>query len=171
MATADIAAGAPGTVLSTDEAASFLFMEARLLDERRFEEWRDLFTDDGYYWVPARPDQPNPLDEVSIFYDDKELMENRIQRLRHPRIHAQIPHTRTAHLVTNVVRENDVPSDADALVSSKVLVVAYRQEQQDVYAGDCLHALRQEEGQLRIAWKKVVLINCDALMKSLFIPF
>ena len=47
-----------------------------MLDERRFEEWRDLFADDGYYWVPARPDQPNPLDEVSIFYDDKDLMEN-----------------------------------------------------------------------------------------------
>ena len=171
MATAETLQSGPSTALSAEDAANFLFMEARLLDERRFEEWRDLFADDGYYWVPARPDQPNPLDEVSIFYDDKDLMETRIQRLRHPRIHAQIPHTRTAHLVTNIVRENEVPSDADALISSKVLVVTYRQDQQDVYAGDCLHALRREDEGWRIAWKKVVLINCDALMKSLFIPF
>ena len=171
MATAGTAPSEPSGVLPVEDAANFLFMEARLLDERRFEEWRDLFTDDGYYWVPARPDQLNPLDEVSIFYDDKELMETRIQRLRHPRIHAQIPHTRTAHLVTNVVRESEVPPEVDVLLSSKILVVTYRQDQQDVYAGDCLHALRQEDDQWRIAWKKVMLINCDALLKSLFIPF
>ncbi len=159
------------TPLSSEAAADFLFMEARLLDERRFEEWRELFTDDGYYWVPARPDQPNPLDEVSIFYDDKDLMETRIKRLRHPRVHAQIPHTRTAHLVTNVLLEPDVPPEAEALVSSKLLVATYRQDQQDVYAGDCRHALRREGGLWRIVWKKVVLINCDAMLKSLFIPF
>ncbi|MBH64057.1 MAG: aromatic-ring-hydroxylating dioxygenase subunit beta [Alphaproteobacteria bacterium] len=161
----------PAPPLSTEEAASFLFQEARLLDERQFEAWRDLFTEDGYYWVPARPDQPNPLDEVSIFYDDKELMETRIQRLRHPRIHAQIPHTRTAHLVTNVMLEHEVPPEADVLVYSKIMVVTYRQNQQDVYAGDCHHALRWEESRWRIAWKKVALINSDAMLKSLFVPF
>lgn len=171
MADARIARHEQGRVISTEEAASFLYMEARLLDERRFEAWRDLFTDDGYYWVPARPDQPNPHDEVSIFYDDKELMETRFQRLRHPRIHAQIPHTRTAHLVTNIVVEGDVPGEADTLVSSKILVATYRQEEQDTYAGDCLHALRWEGDVWRIAWKKVMLINCDAMLKSLFIPF
>ena len=39
----------------------FLLHEARLLDQRRFEEWMELFTEDGYYWAPARPDQPAPL--------------------------------------------------------------------------------------------------------------
>ena len=111
MAVAESIRDRASTPLSSEAAADFLFMEARLLDERRFEEWWELFTDDGYYWVPARPDQPNPLDEVSIFYDDKDLMETRIKRLRHPRVHAQIPHTRTAHLVTNVLLEPDVPPE------------------------------------------------------------
>ena len=38
-----------------DEVERFLYREARLLDERRFEEWMNLFAEDGYYWVPAAP--------------------------------------------------------------------------------------------------------------------
>jgi len=51
----------------------FLFEEVRLLDDREFEAWSDLFTDDGIYWVPAVPGQKNPQDHVSLFYDDKEM--------------------------------------------------------------------------------------------------
>ena len=65
---------------------AFLVQEAELLDDRRFEEWEGLFDEDGYYWVPARPDDENPYDELSIFFDDKPLMRTRIARLRHPRI-------------------------------------------------------------------------------------
>ena len=73
---------------------AFLIHEARLLDERRFEEWMDLFSADGYYWAPARPDQADPWGEVSLIFDDREIMKNRIQRLRHPKVYAQLPHSR-----------------------------------------------------------------------------
>ena len=53
------------------EIEEFLYREARLLDERRFEEWMNLFAEDGYYWVPAAPDQKDPYDGVSIFFDDR----------------------------------------------------------------------------------------------------
>ena len=73
--------------LSDREAIErFLIHEAMLLDDRRFEEWRDLFVDEGTYWVPLRPDQPSPETEASLFYDDKRLMQTRIERLRHPQI-------------------------------------------------------------------------------------
>ena len=81
----------------------FLLHEARLLDQRRFEEWMELFTEDGYYWAPARPDQENPDDEVSLFYDDRENMKSRIQRLRHGAVFSQIPPSRTCHSVSNVI--------------------------------------------------------------------
>ncbi len=73
----------------------FLIREVRLLDERHFEEWRDLFDEDGYYWVPLRPDQSDPASEASLFYDDRQMMRTRFERLRHPRIHAQTPPHRT----------------------------------------------------------------------------
>ena len=44
----------------------FLFYEARLLDQGRLEEWGQLFTDDGIYWVPATVDQPDPIPHVSL---------------------------------------------------------------------------------------------------------
>src|SRR5215471_19972778 len=81
----------------------FLIHEARLLDERRFREWMALFAEDGTYWVPAVPDQESPFNQASLFYDDRELMKTRIERLEHPRIHVQTPPSRTAHLIGNVL--------------------------------------------------------------------
>ena len=90
-----------------DRAAfeAFLYTEARLLDARRFRDWMALFAEDGTYWVPAMPDQKSPFDHVSLFYDDRDLMKTRIDRLEHPRIHIQTPPSRTAHLVGNVIIE------------------------------------------------------------------
>ena len=94
----------------------FILREARLLDERRFREWMDLFADDGTYWVPAVPDQQSPFDQASLFYDDRELMQTRIERLAHPRIHVQTPPSRTAHLVGNAVVDMSDEANGEYLV-------------------------------------------------------
>ena len=91
---------------------AFLFREVRLLDERRFEEWRELFADDGIYWAPSRPEQTDRDHEVSLFNDDVPMIEARIRRLRHPRIHAEMPHTRTVHALSNI--EHLPPNSANA---------------------------------------------------------
>src|SRR5262245_11860815 len=56
----------------------FLIRETRLLDERRFREWMELFTEDGIYWVPATPGQESPVNSASLFYDDRGLMKTRV---------------------------------------------------------------------------------------------
>ncbi len=53
------------------EAEAFLVAEARLLDSGRFEEWLALFAEDGFYWIPAAPGQSDPLNHLSILYEDK----------------------------------------------------------------------------------------------------
>ena len=89
----------------------FLIHEAQLLDERRFRDWMALFAEDGTYWVPAVPNQESPFNQASLFYDDRELMKTRVDRLEHPRIHVQTPPSRTAHLVGNmVVEQADEPA-------------------------------------------------------------
>ena len=77
-------AGRPAAEGTVDIRAveAFLIWEARLLDERRFEEWRDLFKEEGYYWAPARHGQTDPWSEASLLFDDREIMANRIRRLR-----------------------------------------------------------------------------------------
>src|SRR6202023_4196295 len=98
----------------------FIIHEARLLDARRFRDWMALFADDGTYWVPSVPDQANPFDQASLFYDDRDLMKTRVDRLEHPRIHVQTPPSRTAHLVGNAIVEQADEAKGEYCVGSRV---------------------------------------------------
>ena len=143
---------------------------AELLDERRFREWMGLFAEDGTYWVPAVPDQASPFDQASLFYDDRELMKTRVERLEHPRIHVQTPPSRTAHLVGNIRLEQANESTNEFVVGSTVVMVEYRDEHQRVFAGRQHHRLRREGEGLRIVQKRVDLINCDAAFEAMAVP-
>jgi benzoate/toluate 1,2-dioxygenase beta subunit len=145
------------------EAEAFLVREARLLDEGRFDEWLALFTDDGWYWVPSQPDQADPFNTVSLIYDDRRLLETRVRRLSNPHLHAQQPRSSTSRIVANVTIESD-------LVRSKLLVIEYRQGAQRTFAGTCRHKLVLVSERLRIAWKRVDLVNCDDAIDGLVIP-
>ena len=148
----------------------FLIDEARLLDERRFRDWMALFDDDGTYWVPAVPDQKSPFDQASLFYDDRDLMKTRIDRLEHPRIHVQTPPSRTAHLVGNVVIEKEDGAKGELVVGSTVIMVEYRDDQQRTFAGRQLHRLRRHGDSFRIVQKRVDLINCDGAFEAMAVP-
>jgi 3-phenylpropionate/cinnamic acid dioxygenase small subunit len=160
------------TVMSTDRAQleEFLVHEARLLDERRFREWMGLFADDGSYWVPAVPNQESPFDQASLFYDDRDLMKTRIERLEHPRIHVQTPPSRTAHLVGNAHIEEADEGKGEYVIGSTVIMVEYRDEQQRIFAGRQHHRLRREGGAWRIVQKRVDIINCDSAFEAIAVP-
>jgi len=151
------------------ELEAFLIHEALLLDQRRFGEWMALFAEDGTYWVPALPGQQSPHDQASLFYDDRELMRTRIERLEHPRIHVQTPPSRTAHLVGSVVIEK-ADAAGECVVGSTVIMVEYRDEQQRLFAGRQHHRLRREGTSWRIVQKRVDLINCDSAFEAMAVP-
>ena len=151
------------------ELEAFLVHEALLLDHRRFREWTMLFAEDGTYWVPAVPGQQSPLDQASLFYDDRELMRTRVERLEHPRIHVQTPPSRTAHLVGSVVIEK-ADAAGECVVGSTVIMVEYRDEQQRLFAGRQHHRLRREGTSWRIVQKRVDLINCDSAFEAMAVP-
>jgi len=152
------------------EIECFLMHEARLLDERRFDDWMELFTEDGVYWVPARPGQENPNDESSLFYDDRRLMTTRIARLNRPGMHSQNPPSRCCHLVSNVLVEQADGDGAEILVTSNAIMVEYRQDDQRLFAGKNTHRLVRVDREFRIREKKVELINCDAAFAGLAVP-
>ncbi len=148
----------------------FLINEVRLLDERRFREWMDLFTDDGSYWVPAVPNQESPFNQASLFYDDRQLMKTRIERLEHPLIHVQTPPSQTVHLVSNVNVEEHDQAKNEVLVHSNVIMVEYRLDNQRVFAGRQTHRLRREGDAWRIVQKRVDLANCQAAFEAIAVP-
>jgi 3-phenylpropionate/cinnamic acid dioxygenase small subunit len=155
-----------------DRAAfeQFLIHEAALLDGRRFRDWMALFADDGTYWVPAVPDQDSPLNQASLFYDDRDLMKTRVERLEHPRIHVQTPPSRTAHLIGNIVIEHADAANGEFTVGSTVIMVEYRDDAQRVFAGRQSHKLRREGESFRIVQKRVDLINCDGAFEAMAVP-
>jgi 3-phenylpropionate/cinnamic acid dioxygenase small subunit len=148
----------------------FLIAEARLLDERRFREWMELFTEDGTYWVPAVPGQTSPFDQASLFFDDRDLMRTRVERLEHSRIHVQTPPSRTAHLVGNVLIEQADEAKGEYVVGSTVIMVEYRDDAQRIFAGRQHHRLRRDGSGFRIVQKRVALINCDSAFEAIAVP-
>ena len=151
--------------------AAFLYREARLLDERRFEEWQALFATDGVYWVPARAEQADPLHEVSIFYDDPVMMAARIRRLRHPRMHAEIPASRAVRSVTNIEL---APAGPDGLVEARsvLLMTEFRQGRQTAYHGRVSWRLVPlAEADFRIRLKRVDLVNAEGMHQGITVPF
>ena len=151
--------------------AAFLYREARLLDERRFEEWRDLFAEDGVYWVPVRAEQDDPLHEVSIFYDDRAMMAARLRRLNHPRMHAEIPPSRAVRSVGNI--EVAAP-DAEGVVEARSILqmTEFRDGRQTAYHGRVTWHLRPAgEGAFRIRLKRVDLVNAEGMHHGMTVPF
>src|ERR1700688_1562451 len=148
----------------------FIIHEARLLDARKFRDWMGLFAEDGTYWVPAVPEQQSPFDQASLFYDDRDLMKTRVERLEHPRLHVQTPPSRTAPPVGNVVVEATDTAKGEYVVGSTLIMVEYRDDAQRVIAGRQQHRLRRHGETFRIVQKRVDLINCDGAFEAMAVP-
>ena len=156
--------------LDVARCEQFLMHETRLLDEARFDEWLALFTEDAWYWIPIEPEQKSPFDTVSLIYDDRRLLETRVRRLASPRIYSQEPRSRTSRIIGNVSLEEAPPDRSACTVRSKFMVLENRRDSQRLFGGTALHRLVQLDGSLRIAWKRVDLLNCDAPLDGILVP-
>lgn len=150
---------------------AFLFHEARLLDEGRFEDWLALFTETAWYWVPLSPDQESPHDMVSIIYDDRQLLETRVRRLCSPNIHAQSPPSRTSRIVGNVAVERTAAGEDGPEVTSRFQMVEFRHDRQRLFAGAMRHGLTHRGDGFRIRWKRVDLVNSEGMLDGITVPF
>jgi 3-phenylpropionate/cinnamic acid dioxygenase small subunit len=167
---ANLAAGAAaGAVADPREIEAFLVHEAALLDDGRYDDWLALFTADAWYWVPSQIDQRDPFDTISLMYDDRRLLETRVRRLMQGLLHAQTPRSAASRQVTNIVILERPPGAA--VVRSKFVMVEYRRNAQRVFAGTYIHRLVRAEGALKIASKRVNLVNCEAELEGLVVPF
>ena len=142
------------------EVEVLLFRQAALLDAKRWQEWAELFTDDGVYWMPIAPEQTGWLDEPSIFAEDRLLMEVRMGRLQHPNAWSQAPNWGTNHLVGNVVVEADA---GDTLrVYSRFQMMELRRDDVRHFGGSYRHTLVRTAAGLRIRLQRVDMMNGQA---------
>jgi 3-phenylpropionate/cinnamic acid dioxygenase small subunit len=157
------------TTDSTGERAliDFVVHEARLLDERRYDEWNALFADHGVYWVPLVPGQPEGLDHTSHLYEDKLLRDLRIERLKSPRAFSQQPPTRSLHVLqTPTVEPDDAARPDERLVRTAFQYIESQGDELNALFGVCWHRVVVVDGALRIRQKRVDLINSDAALPA-----
>jgi len=173
------------------EIEQFLYREARLLDERRFAEWLDLFTDDVRYWMPVRstryPRRSKAIavldparheeeelakdSELGIFDESKETLCRRVARLDTGMAWAEDPPSRTRHLVSNVEVEPG-EHDGELKIYSSFLVFRSRGEtEQDFYVGARRDTLRNVDGAWKIARRTIILDQNVLLAKNVSIFF
>jgi len=159
------------------EVEQFLYREARLLDERRFHEWLELFTDDVHYWMTGRssryprsskaigildPDRYVDAEltkdaELAILDETKTTLGGRVARLDTGMAWAEDPPSRTRHIIANIEVE---PGDAtsELKVYSNFMVYRSRAEtEQDFYVGARQDVLRHVDGAWKIARRKLIL--------------
>ncbi|WP_018992066.1 aromatic-ring-hydroxylating dioxygenase subunit beta [Aromatoleum toluclasticum] len=139
----------------------FIYAEARLLDEQRFEDWLNLFTEDGHYWMPLAHGQTDPRLHTSLLYEDKLLLRVRVERLAGQRTFSQQPKSRCHHLLQAPTVESSDPA-GEHIVRTAFHYVETRQDQQTLFVGWTTHHLVEEAGALKIRLKRVDLVNCDA---------
>lgn len=146
----------------------FLFLEARLLDERRFAQWLALWSPEGMYWIPREHGQASPCDHISIAWEDAMLREVRVGRLLHARNWSQLPPTRTARLIGNVMIDGETAA-GDLVVHSSFQLSEWRNhEVQQHLAGACTHKLRRDAGGAwQLHMKRIDLVNCDARLPNI----
>ncbi len=159
----------PNNGPSLRSVEEFLFYEARLLDQGRLEEWGQLFTDDGIYWVPATVDQPDPIHHVSLMYDDKLLRAVRIRRFADKQAIPLQPLPRSVHLVSNIEIDNYSSSSRECIISSSFIVLQYQRDKQAVFGGCYTHTLRWDDERFAIKQKKAELANCEAAHENIHI--
>jgi 3-phenylpropionate/cinnamic acid dioxygenase small subunit len=149
------------------ELIGFVYREARLLDEKRYDEWYELFTEDGFYWVPLAPGQVDPLDHTSLAYEDRLLLKLRIERLQSPRAFSQQPASRCHHLLQMPEVESSDPSGNEHIVRTQCLYTETHGDEQQMYACTVFHTLTVEGSTLKMRLKRVNLLNCDAALPSI----
>ena len=168
-------------LLLKEEVEDLLYREAELLDERRYEEWLDLFTDDVHYWMPMRRNVPadesrheftrDGLD-VNWFDEGKDTLTRRVKQILTGIHWAEQPPSRICHMVSNVQIVRATPNGSampsEVEVRSRFLVYRNRVETEtDILVGKREDVLRRVNGAWRIARRMVVLDQSVLLAKNL----
>jgi 3-phenylpropionate/cinnamic acid dioxygenase small subunit len=135
------------------------------MDEHRYDEWLALWTDDAVYWVPSNNDDLDPMQNVSIIYDDRRRISDRINRLKSGMAYAQKPPSRMRRVVSNLEVE-EIGSD-EVTVYSNFVLTEIRRGVRNIWSGRTVHRLRMENGDLKMGFKKVLLLENDAEIPSL----
>ncbi len=148
-----------------EQVNAFLVHEADLVDRHQYDQWLELWSSDGIYWVPCNEDDYDPTRHISIIYDDYGRLEERCFRLNSEGVHSQDPPSRLCRVIGNerVSRSRD----GDVYVRANMILVEVRSGEKNVYGARLEYTLRPEVDSFKIRQKKVVLLDNDEPLGNL----
>lgn len=151
-----------------EDVTQFIYREARLQDEHQYDAWEALWTDDGLYWVPANGDDGDPEQVMSIIYDNRSRIGLRIRQFHTGKRFSQTPKSRLRRLVSNIeVLEDD---GKELRVGCNVMIFESQTRGDVLWAARTEYKLRRNDGELKMAIKKVSLVNnAEALYSMSFL--
>jgi len=151
-----------------DEFRRLLEREARLLDQLRYEDWLAMYAAECVYWVPSTPNAGDPRREVSVMFDDRRRLEDRVYRLRTGFAWSQAPASRTVRLITNV-EVFATGRDEVRMLRSNFLISEFWGDETRVLTGWAGHRVmhgRDDGDDWKIQAKQVNLIDCDQCIRN-----
>jgi len=167
-------------LLLKQEIEEFLYYEADLLDERRYEDWLALVAEDVRYWMPMRRNvKVDDIEreftreglDISWFDEGRETLTRRVRQIQTGIHWAEEPVSRISHMVSNVRLLEASPTWADPVevtVRCRFLIYRNRVETEtDILVGKREDLLRRVDGQWQIARRKIVLDQSVLLTKNL----
>ena len=136
----------------------YIYDEARLIDSADYEAWLALFADDGRYWVPLKGQAQTEDERHNAIADESPLLLRlRVARLRGDRAHSQQQRSQCQHVLQT---PRLLSSDAGVhTLHTPFTYAESRGEEMVVLHGHCVHRLRETPEGLRIALKRVNLVN------------
>ena len=144
-----------------------LYLEARLLDEGRFDEWLDLFTSDAVYWIPAGHPNIDPNEHVSIVYDTRRDMERRVARLNSGFAYAEDPPSKTHRHVSNIEIDSAGDGNAGLIACTVMALFALTKHKYSIHSARCEFRLRYTDSNWKIERKKVGLLRSDEALDAI----
>ena len=148
-----------------EQCRALLEREARLLDQARYREWLELYAAECVVWVPAAAQPGDPRREVSVFFDDRRRLEDRIYRLGTGKAWSQVPASRTVRFVSNVEAFR-TDERAVLMVRSNLLLSEFRAGETRLLPGWCAHRLRRRQVGWEIEAKQLNLLERDQALRN-----
>jgi len=149
--------------INYQELQAFLYREARLLDDRQWDEWLTCYHKDVEFWMPAWDDDDqlsrDPHSEISlIYYPNREGLEDRVYRIKTERSGASTPEPRTTHLINNIEVLKEEGDTLELRFNWHTLVHRYKKTLE--FFGSSFYTL-DVSGDQPLITRKVVQLNND----------
>jgi 3-phenylpropionate/cinnamic acid dioxygenase small subunit len=165
------------------EIEDFFHAEADLLDEREYDQWLDLLTEDIVYWMPMRKnvswhnrdEDITAENDMAWMHDDKATLRKRVKQIQTGIHWADEPVSRVSHVITNIRLVEPIAAlDEGAQALTKCRFIVYRnrvEDETDFLVGRREDTLLRTGGQLKIARRKIILDQSVLLAKNLTMFF